>query len=100
MIVSVFIASFAQILLKKGARKINIYINRYTISAYFFMLISTICSYIGYYKIDLAMSGALQTLSFVFVPVLGFFLLKERINKKTIVGIILIIIGTIIYCLF
>lgn len=100
MIFSVFIASFAQILLKKGAEKTNIYINKYTIIAYFFMFLSTICAYLGYYKINFALSGVLQSLSFVFVPFLSAFLLKEKLTKRTIFGISFIIIGTVIYCLF
>lgn len=99
MIASVFIASFAQILLKKGASKTNIYINAFTIIGYVLMCISILCSYLGYYEVEFGLSGVLQALSFIFVPLFSYFLLKEKITKKMVVGIVLIILGTVIYCL-
>lgn len=61
------------------------------------MIISTFCTLIGYKGVDLTLSGILQGLSFVFVPIFSFFILKEKINKQTTLGIIVIILGIIIY---
>lgn len=94
---SILIASFSQIILKKGAGQKNIFINKYTIVGYTLMGISTLFTLIGYKGVDLTMSGILQGLSFVFVPVLSFFMLKEKINKQILFGIVVIILGIIIY---
>lgn len=96
-ILSILIASFSQIILKKGASKKNIYINRYTIIGYGFMLLSTILTLVGYKGTSLTMSGILQSLSFVFVPLFSFLFLKEKVNKKTMLGIAVIIVGIIVF---
>lgn len=61
------------------------------------MIISTICTLIGYKGVDLSLSGVLQGLSFVFVPIFSLLILKEKIDKQTIVGIIVIILGIVVY---
>ena len=96
-VLSIAIASYSQIILKKGAGQKNIYINKYTIVGYSLMVLSTVLTLIGYKMVSLTLSGILQALSFVFVPILSYILLKEKIDKKTIIGIIVIICGIVIY---
>ena len=96
-VISILIVSFSQILLKKGAELKNIYINKYTIVGYSLMALSMVFTLIGYKGVDLTMSGILQGLSFIFVPILSIYLLKEKINKTTIIGILFIIAGIVIY---
>jgi len=96
-VLSILIASFSQIILKKGAEQKNIFINKYTIIGYSLMALSMVFTLIGYKGVNLTMSGILQGLSFIFVPILSIYFLKEKINKTTIIGIIFIIIGIVIY---
>lgn len=96
-VLSIVIASFSQIILKKGAEEKNIYINKFTIVGYTLMVISTLFTLVGYKGVNLTLSGILQGLSFVFVPIFSLIFLKEKINKKTIIGIVVIILGIIIY---
>lgn len=96
-VISVLIASYSQILLKKGAMKKNIYINKYTIIGYFLMLLSTLFTLYAYKGVNLSLSQMLQSLSFLFVTIFSYFLLKETITKKTMIGIILILVGIVIY---
>ena len=96
-IISIMIARVSQIILKKGAKQKNIYINKYTILGYFLMFISTLFTLIGYKGVELSLSGILQALSFIFVPILSCMFLKEKITKKTIIGISLIVLGIIVY---
>lgn len=98
-IISIIIASFSQILLKKGSQKKNIYINSFTIIGYIIMVISTLLTLIAYKFVDLSMAAVLQALSFVFVALFSAFILKETINKTTILGISMIIIGVITFSL-
>lgn len=55
-LLSILIASFSQIILKKGADQKNIYINKYTIVGYSLMILSTLLTLIGYKGVDLTMS--------------------------------------------
>ena len=96
-IISIFIASYSQILLKKGAQKKNIYINKYTIIGYTLMIISTLFTLWAYKGVNLSFSQILQSLSFIFVIILSRLILKEKITKRSIIGMIFIIIGMIIY---
>ena len=93
-IMSILIASFSQIILKKGACQGNIYINKYTICGYTLMIIST---FFGYKGVTLSLGQILQSLSFIFVIILSKLFLKEKISKKQVIGIIIIIIGIIVY---
>jgi len=61
------------------------------------MVISTLFTLVGYKKVSLSLGQILQSLSFIFVIILSYIFLKEKISKRQIVGIIIIIIGIIIY---
>lgn len=97
IIISMLIASYAQIILKKGAEQKNIYINRFTITGYSLMVISSLFTLVGYKDVELGLTGVLQALSFAFVPLFSYLLLKEKITRQQIVGITIIIVGLIIY---
>lgn len=101
LILSIFIASVSQILLKKGAISDykNIYINKFSLSGYFILLFSTLLTRIAYGNINLSYGLLLESLSFIFVPTMSYLFLKENVNIKTRFGMIIIIIGVIIYTL-
>lgn len=94
---SIFLASYSQILLKKGTREQNIYINKYTIMGYGIMFLSTILTLVGYRYIDLSLGQILQSLSFIFVILFSYIFLKEKITKQEIIGFMIIVIGLIIF---
>lgn len=41
----------------------------------------------------------LESLGYIFVPMLSFFVLKEKITKRTIVSVSLILLGVIVFYL-
>lgn len=101
-ILGVFISSMAQILLKKSANieresKINEYLNLKTIFAYGIFFGATICTLFAYKFIPLTMGAILETTGYIFVTILSYFLLKEKISRKKLVGLIIIIIGILIF---
>lgn len=96
-ILSILISAFSQILLKKGSACKSIYLNKFTIFGYIIMIFSTFLTLVSYKKIDLSLGQVLQSLSFVFVIILSKLLLKENISKNKILGIIIIIMGLIIF---
>lgn len=95
---SVLISSASQILLKKGSKNSkNLYMNKYTIGGYTILVISTLCTAVAYKKVPLSTGVLLETLSYIFVPFLSYYFLKEKINKSMIKGMILIILGILIF---
>lgn len=99
-ILSIVIASYSQVLLKKGAMNTkNIFINKYTIIGYFLMIISTLFSLIGYNGVSMNLSQVLQILGFFFISLFSHFILHEEIEKNTKIGLLIIIIGIVVYSL-
>ncbi len=99
-----FIASIAQILLKKSAlrphtSRIKEYFNAYVLMAYT-LIFATMMSLIYVYKfIPLSLGPIIESTGYIFVSILGYFYLGERMNQKKMVGIIVIILGVIIFSL-
>ena len=101
-IISVTIASFSQILLKKGAMKkynsfIREYLNVYVLSGYFFMFGSVLLTMIVYRGMDFMNVPVLEAIGYVLVPVLSYLFFKESLTKKKIMGIACILAGIFIY---
>ena len=103
-IFGVFISSVSQILLKKSAQveygsKIKEYLNPRVIFAYIIFFGATLCSILAYTKIPLSFGPILESAGYIFVAILSRLFLKERITKKKLIGLSIIIIGIIIYSL-
>ncbi|MBQ9610453.1 MAG: EamA family transporter [Lachnospiraceae bacterium] len=101
---SVFISSVAQILLKKSTQKshesvIKEYLNPYVITAYAIFLVSTILTVFALRKVPLSMAPVIESLGYVFVAVLGYFAVHERLEKQKIIGIVFILIGICVSCI-
>lgn len=103
-IVSVVIASFSQILLKKGAMKkygsfIREYINPYVLSGYVFMFGSVFLTMIVYRGMDFMNVPVLEAIGYVLVPLLSYFFFKESLSRRKIIGIACIMAGIFVYYL-
>ena len=101
-ILSVCIASISQILLKKSANierknRIEEYLNVYVISSYGLLFVSTLLTLYAYTKVKLSTGIVLETISYILIPILSYFIIKENIEKRQIKGIILIIVGILIF---
>lgn len=100
----VFISSISQILLKKSAKreypnKIREYLNARVIFAYIIFFAATLCSILAYTIIPLSLGPILESAGYIFVAVLSWLFLKEKITKQKMLGLSIIIIGIIIYSL-
>lgn len=103
-IVGVFVSSISQIMLKKSAQKeydskIKEYLNPKVIFAYIIFFGATLCSIWAYTVIPLSLGPILESAGYIFVAVLSWLFLKEKITFKKAVGLSIIIIGIIIYSL-
>lgn len=99
-IFSVFIASCSQILLKKGSEnQSSLFFNKYTISGYAVLVVSTFCTALAYKTMNLSFGVLLESLSYIFVPILSYKFLKEKVSKIRILGMVIIITGIIVFSL-
>lgn len=102
LLLGVFISALSQVILKKAALKkydsvIKEYLNFPVIFAYLIFVISTFLSIIAYKGIPLSMGPILEATSYIYVTIFGVKIFGERINKKKIISLGLIISGIVIY---
>lgn len=101
-IFGVIVSSFAQILLKKSAlikrdSKIKEYLNFKTLFAYFMFFSATLCTLFAYKYIPLSMGPILGATEYIFIAILSYLFIKEKISKKKFLGLLIIVFGVFIY---
>jgi small multidrug resistance pump len=102
LLVSVFISAISQIVLKKAANKtykstIAEYMNPLVIGAYGMFFLSTILTTFSLKSVPLSLLPILESTSYLYVTVLGYFVLKEKFTKRKLLGLGLILIGIIVF---
>lgn len=102
---SVFISSCSQIILKKSAQVTyekwwREYLNVHVISAYGIFFLSSFLTMFAYKYVPLSMGPMLEACGYIFVSVLGVLILKEKVGKRKIGGMALIIVGIAIVSCF
>ena len=101
-VVLVFISCLSQILLKKSANSdtkvIKKIFNIKVILAYAILfLVMFMNSKFVYSHIELGKISMIEALGYVFIPLLSITILKEKISKKQILGISIILLGIVIF---
>ena len=102
LVMGVFISSVSQIILKKSAKKehgsfIKEYLNPYVIGAYFIFFAATFMSIYAYKGIPLSLGPILDSSGYFFITVLGALFLREKITRKKVISLTVIILGIVIY---
>ena len=103
VIAGIFASSCSQLLLKESAIKthkslIAEFINRRIILAYIILLGSMFINIMGYKNgIQVKDMPILESLGYIFVPILSSIYFNEKIQARTILSISLIILGVIIF---
>lgn len=97
----VLISAFSQILLKIEASKehksvIYEYLNVRVILAYIMFFGATLVTIYCYKVLPLSIGAMLDSCGYVFVTVLGYFILKEKVSRRKLLGIALVLIGVLI----
>lgn len=100
--IGVIIAAFSQILLKISANKehpnrIREYLNIDVILAYALFVVSTLFTILSLRTISVSSSTIIESISYILVPILSFCILKEKLNKTQLLGMIIIVFGVIIF---
>ena len=104
LLAGTFIASISQIILKKAAlktydSKVQEYLNFPVISAYIIFVLTTLLSVLAYKGIPLSMGPILEATSYIYITFFGVKIFEEEINKRKVVGLILILLGMAVYSL-
>ena len=99
---SVLVASISQIMLKKSAGRkydkwIDEYLNFRVIFAYGLFFLSSLLTVYAYKFVPLSLGPVLEASGYVFVSVMGYFILKEKIGKRKFLGLVVIIAGILIF---
>jgi len=103
VILSVLVAACAQMLLKQGARKLYAvwwrqYLNPWVIGGYTIMACSLILNIFCMSRgVQVKEVSTIESLSYLFVPCLAFFIFNEKITWRKIGAIAIIITGVIIF---
>lgn len=102
MVLSSFLASISQVLLKKSAKrtysqKIKEFVNPYVISGYILLMLTMVMNVFAFQYLPYKVGPIISTLSYVFVFLLSYFIFKEKITKQKFLGIILIICGVLLF---
>lgn len=105
LLLGVFLSAISQLMLKKAAlkqypNKIREYLNPLVILAYTIFIGTTFLSICAYKGIPLSMGPVLEATSYIYVTVFGLTIFKEKLNLKKITGLILIVIGIVVYSLW
>ena len=103
-LLSVVIASFSQVMLKLGAgktypSKIREYLNVYVITGYGMLFISMVLTIVAYSRLSYLSVPVIEAVGYVLVPVLSYFIFKEKLSKRKLTGILFILTGIFIYYL-
>ena len=101
---SVIISSFSQVLLKIAANKqykgrIWEYLNPIVIAAYGIFFLSSLLTMFALKYVSYSYSPIIESTSYIFIPIFGVFMLKEKISRRRLLGIAVILVGILIFTL-
>lgn len=101
-LVSVFVSSASQIVLKKSAdrkyeNRVKEYLNMPVMVAYGLFFCSSLMTVMAYRGVPLSMGPVLEATGYLWVSILGVLFLKERISKKKAIGLLVLVIGVLVF---
>ena len=105
MLFGVFIASFAQVLLKKSSQvayktPLHEYLNWMVILGYLMMFAASLCTIVSYRVIPISLAMILDAAGYIFVTIFGFVFFKENVTKRRFAALVLIISGIMVYAIW
>ena len=89
-----------RIITKACPSKIREYLNPLVIFAYVLFVVTTFLSIFAYRVIPLSIGPILEATGYIYVTIFGVTIFKEKINRKKILALVLIIGGISVYGLF
>lgn len=104
LLISVFIASVSQVMLKKSANRtydspLQEYLNPLVIFAYVLFVGTTLLSVLAYRGIPLSLGPVLEATGYLYITAFGVLIFKEKMTRGKITALALILLGIGIYAL-
>lgn len=104
LLLGTFISAVSQVILKKAAlktydSKIREYLNFPVIFAYTLFVLTTLMCILAYKVVPLSYGPVLESTSYLYVTIFGVVFFKEKITKKKLFALALIILGITVYTL-
>ncbi len=104
LLLGTFVSAVSQVILKKAAQKtydskLAEYLNFPVVFAYTLFVATTLMCIIAYRVVPLSFGPVLESTSYLYVTVFGVVVFKEKITKKKIAALALILAGIAIYAL-
>ena len=104
LLLGTFVSAVSQVILKKAAQKtydskLAEYLNFPVIFAYTLFVATTFMCIIAYRVVPLSFGRVLESTSYLYVTVFGVVIFKEKITKKKIAALALILAGIAVYAL-
>ena len=102
MLGSVLISSVSQIGLKISSNKkhenlLKEYINPWVIISYMLFFSATLITIFAMRVISISRAMILESAGYIFVTVLSYLFLKEKLSAKKTTGLVLILVGVFVY---
>ncbi|MDD2972475.1 MAG: multidrug ABC transporter [Lachnospiraceae bacterium] len=102
ILISVLVASFSQILLKKSALKkhasfIREYLNPLVIIGYGMLFVSMIMTTFAYGGVEFKIVPVMESIGYIVVMILSLLFFREKITRQKAIGTLLILAGVIIF---
>lgn len=99
---SILISVISQLLLKISANRrytshLREYLNPYVIVAYGLFFLATILTMLALRYVPLSSAPVLESLSYILVAVLGYFVLHERLSRRKMLGMAVILAGVFLF---
>lgn len=104
MLAGTFFTSVSQLLLKQSANKeykhpLFEYLNWRVILSYSIFVGVLLLNTYAYTRVDMKYGAVIDTFSYVFVMILSYFILKEKMTKRKLIGNLIIMTGVFVYTL-
>ncbi len=104
MLLGVSIGAVSQILLKKAAQQTydtfwKQYLNARVIGAYSMFVLSTLCTVVALRVLPLSLMPVWNSAAYVLVTLFAYLIMKERPNRKKLVGLGVILLGIVLFSL-
>lgn len=104
LLLGTFISAVSQVILKKAAlktydSKVAEYLNFPVIFAYTLFVVTTFMCIIAYRVVPLSFGPVLESTSYLYVTVFGVLIFKEKITKKKVLALALILAGIAVYAM-
>ena len=103
-LICVTVSALSQTLLKKSADKqydniIREYLNPSVIISYTIFFACVLMDAYSLKGISLAFNSLVDSLGYILIPLFGYLFLKERLNAKQLIGILIVFTGFVVFSL-